>query len=108
METQIATWVRMYEDVHAQDTYSLGLPAFIAGEFARLVTLECDIRLTGTRGKWMDEQFSVFRDSLRPSVEYAARWVALYLSRMCAAMPSPWMWCRPTPFSPLPSILPDA
>lgn len=71
METQIATWVRMYEDVHAQDTYSLGLPAFIAGEFARLVTLECDIRLTGTRGKWMDEQFSIFRDSLRPSVEYA-------------------------------------
>ena len=71
METQIATWVRMYEDVHVQDTYSLGLPAFIAGEFARLVTLECDIQLTGTRGKWMDEQFSIFRDSLRPSVEYA-------------------------------------
>ena len=71
MEAQISTWVRMYEDVHAQDTYSLGLPAFIAGEFARLVTLECDIQLTGTRGKWMDEQFSIFRDSLRPSVEYA-------------------------------------
>ena len=71
MESLIALWSRMYEGCDAKGFNSLGLPAFVSGEFARLVTLENKIVLSGRRGKWMEGQLLTFRQHLRPSVEYA-------------------------------------
>lgn len=71
MEDLIALWAGMYEGCGAKGSCSLGLPAFVAGEFARLVTLESKITLSGRRGEWMDAQLGTFRQQLRPNVEYA-------------------------------------
>lgn len=71
MENLIALWSRMYEGCDTKGDCSLGLPAFISGEFARLVTLESKITLSGRRGEWMDKQLLTFRQQLRANVEYA-------------------------------------
>ena len=71
MEGLIGQWAKLYEGSHGKGACSLGLPAFIAGEFARLVVLESQITLTGARGAWMNGQLDAFRRSLRPNVEYA-------------------------------------
>ncbi len=71
MQGLIAKWAAMYGGDEGKDGCGLGLAQFVAGEFARLVTLESEIRLEGARGEWMDAQLPAFRRGLRAAVEYA-------------------------------------
>lgn len=68
MESLISLWAAMYGETGCM---FLGIPATVSAEFARLVTLESEIRLTGPRGEWMNEQLLPFWRGFRPSVEYA-------------------------------------
>lgn len=68
MQSLIQRWAELYEGPGCDP---LRLPAGIASEFARLVVLESEIKLSGVRGEWLDEQLIPFRRSLRANVEYA-------------------------------------
>lgn len=75
MQTALDLWMRMFMD-HApwldETTQSLGLPAAIAGEFARLVLVEFDSQITGSaRADWLNEEYALQRRQLRNAVELA-------------------------------------
>jgi A118 family predicted phage portal protein len=54
-----------------RDIRSLNLPASIAGEIARAVTIELKIELSGSsRADWLDEQMELVVPRLREQVEY--------------------------------------
>lgn len=75
MSTAIALWARMYEDGGpwcGKDIHSLRLPAAIASEFARLVTLEMQVSLSGgARATFLQQQLSPFLSSIRQHTELA-------------------------------------
>lgn len=75
MSTAIALWARMYEDGGSwcgKDVHSLRLSAAIASEFARLVTLEMQVSLSGgARATFLQQQLSPFLESLRQYTEQA-------------------------------------
>lgn len=70
METLIDLWARMYcADAKGQP---LQLPVLISSEFARLVTVESQITITGSvRADWLQTQITPFLNNLRAYVEYA-------------------------------------
>lgn len=74
MGEAIQRWALMYENKApwlTKDIRSLNLPAAIAGEIARLTTLEMDVKFTGgARAKYLEEQFAPVMDKLRERVEY--------------------------------------
>lgn len=76
MQDAIDLWSDMFLDKAPwkdDNTQSLGLPAAIAGEFARLVTIELESEVSGSaRGDWLNEEYR--RDvleGLRNDVEIA-------------------------------------
>lgn len=71
MQSLIDQWAAAYQQHSSISCPSLGIAAGISAEFARLVVLEAQINLTGTRGQWMDSQLVTFRRNLRKNVEYA-------------------------------------
>lgn len=75
MITAIERWMRMYKGEApwlAHCDISLGLPAKIAQEIARMVTLEAEIAVTGSkRADWLAKQLQPVCYKLRTSVEYA-------------------------------------
>ena len=77
MSSAIELWSRMYEDGgpwcgNKSGLHSLRLPAAIASEFARLVTLEMEVSITGTpRADFLQAQLSPFLDEIRNYVEFA-------------------------------------
>ncbi len=75
MQDHIELWQKMYADsapwLSEQDK-SLSLPAAIAHEIARLVTVEKKIELSGSRGAFLNEQLVPFLSELTNNVEYAA------------------------------------
>lgn len=76
METAIASWMDLYKGklpwLKAGDR-TLGLPAAIAAEIAKMVTLEMQVNITGDseRAKYLREQFRQVEDNMRLIVEYA-------------------------------------
>ena len=75
MQSALDLWMKMFMD-HApwldDTTKSLGLPAAIAGEFARLVLVEFDSQITGSaRADWLNEEYKELRQQLRNAVELA-------------------------------------
>lgn len=74
MEAAIARWVKEYNneaDWVKEDTKSLNLPAAIAAEFARLVTLELKTEITGSpRAEYLNNQYQPFTANIRRFVEY--------------------------------------
>lgn len=51
---------------------TLGIPAVVASEIARAVTLEMDVSITGSAmADYIDKQFESVRKHIRPSTEYA-------------------------------------
>ena len=51
---------------------SLGIPAVVASEIARAVTLEMQVDITGSKmADFISEQFEVIRKDIRPNTEYA-------------------------------------
>jgi A118 family predicted phage portal protein len=76
MADALQTWSLMYAN---QATWldtnikSLNLPAAIAGEIARAVTIEMDVEISGsTRADYLNDQFEKVLDALRQQVEYGA------------------------------------
>ncbi|MCL2085172.1 MAG: capsid protein [Oscillospiraceae bacterium] len=68
MESAIEQWARMYRGGEAG---SLGLPATIAAEFARLVTLEMRVNLSGSpRADFLSAQLRNFLSGIRVYAEY--------------------------------------
>lgn len=76
MQTAIDTWAQMFQDKAAwlnSNTQSLGLPAAIAGEIARLVTVEMESKVEGSpRANYLQEEYQVVLESLRVNTEVAA------------------------------------
>lgn len=73
MERAIERWARIYEgcpDWCPKGTHSLRTASAIASEFARLVTLEMEVELTGSaRAEYLSEQLSTFLRKIRSYTE---------------------------------------
>ncbi|MFA6930305.1 MAG: phage portal protein [Lentisphaeria bacterium] len=75
MENAMEQWSKMYSnnaDWLSDNCSSLNLPATIASELARLVTLEAEVCVSGSaRGEYINEQMQPVYDNLRRYTEYA-------------------------------------
>lgn len=77
MSSAIALWTKMYEDGGSwcnqkNGIHSLRLPASIASEFARLVTIEMSVAVSGSaRAAFLQNQLDPFLDDVRRYVEVA-------------------------------------
>ncbi len=73
MENAISTWAAMYTGSGSRTAngVSLGLPAAISAEFARLATLEAQIKFTGERGAFLMKTMAPILQDLRRYTEYA-------------------------------------
>ena len=76
MQTAIDAWALMFQDKAAwldKNTQSLGLPAAIAGEIARLTTVELESTVEGSaRADYLQAEYQDVLDSLRTNAEIAA------------------------------------
>ena len=76
MQTAIDAWALMFQDRAAwldKNTQSLGLPAAIAGEIARLTTVELESKVEGSpRADYLQAEYQDVLDSLRTNAEVAA------------------------------------
>ena len=75
MQKAISLWLKLFQDDTpwlGDTTQSLSLPAAIAAEFARLVLVEFDSKITGSaRADWLNEEYQAARKQLRNAVELA-------------------------------------
>ena len=71
MQKAISLWLKLFQDDApwlGDTTQSLGLPAAIAAEFARLVLVEFDSQITGSaRADWLNEEYKP--ENLKPFIE---------------------------------------
>lgn len=76
MAEALQTWSQMYENQAtwlSKDVISLNLPAAIASEIARSVTIEMQVEFTGgPRAAFLEDQFSEVMPKLREQVEKGA------------------------------------
>lgn len=76
MQASIDAWALMFRDKAAwlnANTQSLGLPAAIAGEIARLVTVEMESKVEGSaRADYLQKEYQGVLDTLRINAEIAA------------------------------------
>lgn len=77
MQTAIDTWWKMFENrppwVSEDDVPTISLPSAVAGEIARLVTVEAESELTGSpRADYLNETWQEMMGDLRRQVEFAA------------------------------------
>ena len=75
MQKAISLWLKLFQDDApwlGDTTQSLGLPAAIAAEFARLVLVEFDSQITGSaRADWLNKEYQELLQQLRNAVELA-------------------------------------
>lgn len=75
MQDGIDLWWKLFQDKppgEDDNTQSLGLPASIAGELARLVTVEFESSISGdARAKFLQEDYNEVLSKLREKTEYA-------------------------------------
>lgn len=74
MTKKIDLWTKMYEDKPpwSKECSTMGLPAAIAGEIARLVTLEMKSEITdGKRAEVLNQFYKKLMTKIRTEVEYA-------------------------------------
>lgn len=75
MQKAISMWMQLFQDDAPwldDTTQSLGLPAAIAAEFARLVLVEFDSQITGSaRADWLNKEYHELLEQLRNAVELA-------------------------------------
>ena len=72
MAREIDLWSKMYKNQppwKRKDLKLCGLSAAIAGEFARLVTLELKTEITGN--KFLNDEYQTVTDNIRTYTEYA-------------------------------------
>ena len=76
MQTAIDAWALMFQDKAAwldDNTQSLGLPAAIAGEIARLTAVEMSSKVEGSpRADFLQGEYKRVLDNLRTNIEIAA------------------------------------
>ena len=76
MQTAIDTWALMFQDKAGwldDNTQSLGLPAAIAGEIARLAVVEMSSKVEGSpRADYLQAEYEQVLDALRTNTEIAA------------------------------------
>lgn len=77
MQTAIEIWWKMFENrppwVSEDDVPTISLPSAVAGEIARLVTVEAESELTGSpRADYLNETWQEMMGDLRRQVEFAA------------------------------------
>lgn len=76
MQTALQKWAQMYinqAEWLGDDIHSLNLPAEIAGEIARIATIEMRLTLTGSpRADFLAEQIKPVLNKIREYVEYGA------------------------------------
>lgn len=76
MVNALQQWSRMYENKASwikDEIKSLNLPAAIASEIARAVTIEMSVVVSGPRrGKFLDEQMQILQPMFRKQVEYGS------------------------------------
>lgn len=75
MQSAIELWDLMYQDrapwVDGKEVLSLGIPAAVSAEIARLVTLEMKSEVTGSpRADYINEIYQEFLAGIREKVEY--------------------------------------
>lgn len=76
MESKIEEWMRLYRGefpwTNQCHGHHLDIPATVASEMARLVTLEMEIKISGEneRSRFLDEQLNPLRERIRQWVEY--------------------------------------
>ncbi len=75
MSAAVALWSWMYADTPpwaSKDVQTMNMPALIAAELARLITIEMTSTVSGSaRADYLNEQYQMAIDSLRQQVEYA-------------------------------------
>jgi len=76
MQNAITTWLNMYQNNVPwldKNPQTLGLPATISAEIAKMVTLEMKVNITGEgeRAKYIEAQFEPVMENIRRNVEYA-------------------------------------
>ena len=75
MQVAVDLWAKMFmgKPPWLDDTIqSIGLPAAIAGEIARLITVELDSKITGgPRADYLQQEYQLVLDNLRANVEVA-------------------------------------
>lgn len=74
MDEAIDEWLNLYYDnppwLKKVNGHSLNLPAAIASEFARLIMVEFDVQITGSkRAEFLHKQFKRLRKKLRTNLE---------------------------------------
>lgn len=108
MRVALDTWALMFQNKAAwlgSNTQSLGLPAAVAGEIARLVTVELSSEITGSpRADYLQEEYKDVLDMLRTNTEYAAAGGGLvfkpYIDGDCIAVDCVPAWrFMPTSFN---------
>lgn len=76
MVDAISLWDKLYRNQppwRSETTIPLNLPASVAGELARLVTLELKAEITGSaRADWLSKQRKPFLESLQAKIEQGA------------------------------------
>ncbi len=77
MQSAIDKWWKMFENrppwVSEEDVPTISLPSAIAGEIARLVTVEADSELTGSpRAEYLNGPWQEMMGDLRKQMEFAA------------------------------------
>lgn len=75
MQVAVDLWAKMFMGKPPwldDTTQSIGLPAAIAGEIARLITVELDSKITGgPRADYLQQEYQLVLDNLRANVEVA-------------------------------------
>ncbi len=74
MEYAIGLWAQMYEKGGPwvrPGAPTLSLAAAVASEFARLITIEANVKFSGARSEFMKKTFEPFLHNLRNYTEYA-------------------------------------
>ena len=75
MSESVELWVKLFENKAPwlnNNVKSLNLPSAIAGEIARMVTLELKSEITGSgRADFLNEVYQLFLENLRVNTEYA-------------------------------------
>lgn len=77
MARDIELWSRMYEDkapwLEKDKIYSMGIPAAVSGELARLALLESETEVTGgTRADYLNTQYKKAIRYIRQQLEYGS------------------------------------
>lgn len=106
MQSSIELWELMYKDqspwVDNQNTFSAGLAAAVSAELARLVTLEMESEVTGSkRAEYINEIYQKVLSGIREQAEYGCAKGSLVFKPYLAGENIVVQYCQADSFFPL-------